>query len=201
MPEAAAAAADAQGADAAEAQGAGESTAQGAADGAQGATTGAGTASVEALTAKIRELEKDNATYRKRERDREKAEADRADGEKTEVERLRAQLERATSDLAARDQRDRTRALQMASLAAATRLGYRNPDAATRLLRPDDPELKWSDEGEPTNVEALLTEWAKANPYAVAATDFGGGQRGTSAASGAPNMNDLIRGAAAAKGR
>lgn len=189
----------AQGAPAPEAQGASDTSPQGGAPQTeQGSSGEQGTASVEALTRKVAELERDNRAYRKREKDREDADRTKAESEMSEVERLRAENERLKSDLSDRDTKDRARSLQVASLAAATRLGFRNPEAATKLLRADDPDIVWKD-GEPSNVEALLTEWAKANTYAVASTDFGGGQRGQSATSGAPNMNDLIRGAAAAK--
>lgn len=79
---------------------------------------------------------------------------------------------------------------------AASRLGFRNPELASRII--DKAALKFDDKGSATNVEDLLTALIEANPYlANTSPDFGGGNRGTSPASG-PSMTELIR---AASGR
>lgn len=80
--------------------------------------------------------------------------------------------------------------------AAASKLGFRNPELASRVI--DKAALKFDDKGSPTNIDELLQQVLEANPYLAAASpDFGGGNRGTAPAGG-PTMTDLIR---AASGR
>lgn len=187
--------ATAQGAPGTPAQGASEQSAQGA-----GSGQGDGTASIEALTQKIADLERDNRGYRTREAAREKADRDKATAELSEVEQLRAKVSELETDVAKREAKSRDQSLAMAASATATRLGFRNPALAADILR-GRTDVEWNEDGTPKNVDKLLTDWAKANPYAVVVTDFGGGQRGNgSTASGSSDdMNARIR--AAAKGR
>jgi len=199
MAEASTGSAEVQGTAGEDAQGASDTQAQGAAGPVQGTTGEAGTATVEALTAKLRDLEKDNLSYRKREAAREKAEREKAEGEMTEVERLRAENERLNADLQERERRERQQTLRLTAVQEAGKLGYRDPDLAFDLLQAHVADVEWGKDGQPTNVAKLLTEYAKARPFLVTTTDFGGGSRGQSATSGTPDMNTLIRGAASAK--
>ena len=163
---------------------------------AQGASGEAeGEESVEALRAKLTKLEKDNHSYRQKEREREEAEQAKAKAEMPELERMRsenAELAEANTKLNAKLMEQ---SLKLVSSEAATKLGYRDPALAYRLL--DRDAITFDEEtGQPVNVEQMLREQAKQAPYLLAATDFGGGQRGTSPASGAPDMNTILRRAA-----
>jgi hypothetical protein len=151
---------------------------------------------VEAMRAKIAELERDNRGYRQAAKAREEAEKAKAQAELSEAERLRAEnqslMERATTA----ERRAQEQSLRLTSAGIASRLGFRNPDLATSLIA---ARVEYDDAGEPTNVEKLLTDLSKSDPYLLTATDFGGGQRGASAATG-PDMNAIIRRAAGRSG-
>jgi hypothetical protein len=168
---------------------------------AHGAEGDQGTATVEALTRKVQELERDNRSYRKREKDREDAERTKAEADMTEVEKLRAENERLAQSLQEREARERRQSLQMSALQEAQRLGFRDPEDAVTIVSAKAEAVEWDKDGTPRNVGALLQEYAKTRPHLVVSTDFGGGPRGQSATSGAPDMNALIRGAAGAKSR
>jgi hypothetical protein len=117
------------------------------------------------------------------------------DAQLSETERLQrrvAELEAEREQVLARE---KDRAVRLAPLEAAAKLGFRDPDLAVRLLDPTAVELK--DDGTPRNVERLLAEVLARSPYLGrpgAAADFGGGQRGTGPAG--TDMNSLIRRAA-----
>jgi predicted RNase H-like nuclease (RuvC/YqgF family) len=179
----------AQGVEAAQAQGADPAVP---AD-AQGATPPDEGLSVEALQRKVTELEKDNRSYRQAAKQREAAEKAKTEAEMSESERLASRVEELERQLTDREQRAREQSLRLASMTSAQRLGYRNPDIAYRLL--DTSAIEFGEDGTPTNVEQMLTALAKSDPYLLVATDFGGGQRGASAAQGT-DMNTLIRRAA-----
>jgi len=182
------------------AQGAATEQAQGATSDDQGTAQGAtqgGEDTVEALRSRIAALEKDNHSYREEKRKREEAEAQKSEGEKSEVEKLTAKLSGLESTLAERERKTQEQSLRLASVTEATRLGFRNPDIAYRLL--DQSKVERDKDGEPSNVGALLEAIAKDNDYLISAPDFGGGKRGASAAKG-NDMNDIIRRAAGVSG-
>ena len=102
------------------------------------------------------------------------------------------ELEQERAESAARD---RERAIRLAALEAAARLGFRDPDLAVRLVDPASVEFR--DDGTPKDVERLLADVLARSPYLArpgASADFGGGVRG-SGPSGT-DMNRLIRRAA-----
>jgi hypothetical protein len=117
------------------------------------------------------------------------------DAQLSETERL---SRRVTELEAEREQvlaREKERAIRYAALEAASKLGFRDPDLAIRLIDPAAVETK--DDGTPKNIERLLADVLTRSPYlgrSGIAPDFGGGQRGASAAG--TDMNSLIRRAA-----
>lgn len=153
-----------------------------------GAAAAGGT---EDLATAIRE--RDDA---RREAARHRAELRRLkDADLSETERLGRELAelRAERDELVRSERER--ALRYASLEAATRLGFRDPELAVRLLDRDAVETR--DDGTPRNVERLLADVLERAPYlgrAGTGGDFGGGPRGQAPAGS--DMNSLIRRAA-----
>jgi len=137
-----------------------------------------------ALTRELAAVRREAAGYRtklKAYEDADKSESDKAN------ERI-AELERERDALAAARRED---TLRLAASAAARKLGFRNPDLAYRFVA--SGSVEYDDAGQPKNVERLLEDIAKVDPYLVQGTgDWGGGPRGT-AASGADDMNAIIR--------
>lgn len=103
-----------------------------------------------------------------------------------------AELEQQASEFQVREQ---DRSVRLAAVEAATRLNFRNPDLAYRLL--ERSEVEYADDGHPKNVQALLKAVLERDPYLAktAQADFGGGQRGATP-SDKPSMNELLRAAA-----
>jgi hypothetical protein len=179
MPDETSGAASPQGGDAAQtaqAQGAQAEDAQGAQ-----AQQDGGVVVVEALTRKVAELERDNRQYRQQIKAQTEAQRANAEAGMSEVERLKARNLELESALADRTKREQEQSLRFSALAAASRLGFRNPDIAYRLL--DPASIEWDESsGSPKNVEKMLEGLAKTDPYLLTQADFGGGPRGASPA-------------------
>ena len=146
------------------------------------------------LEREVQELRKENAGHRKRSEalEREKQQAAQAGMSEAEKAAARAQeLEDQNRQLSSALQEQRVEA---ATVAAATKLNYRNPELASRLL--DRSAIEYDEGGKPKNVEALLRALASSEPYLVKgqAGDFGGGNRGAAPES-KPGMNELLRAA------
>lgn len=160
--------------------GASQDAGQAQAAGSQGPATD--TVDVAALQRELAEARREAAKYRNDAKAKETAKA-------TTDDRI-AELER---QIVERDQRDQERSMRLATLEAASRLGFRNPDIAYRLI--DRAAVEFAGDGTPKNVERLLSDIAKSEPYLVGATsDFGGGPRGTPPPTS--DVNTLIRRAA-----
>jgi hypothetical protein len=117
------------------------------------------------------------------------------DAQLTETERLQRRVTELEAEREAIATREKERAVRFAALEAATKLGFRDPDLAVRLVDPAAVETK--DDGTPKNVEKLLSEVLARSPYlgrSGVAPDFGGGNRGATASG--TDMNSLIRRAA-----
>lgn len=148
------------------------------------------------LERELTEARREAASNRTKARTLEQQQAAAAQAGMTEAERVaakQAELEKANSELQHRLQEQ---AVRSATVDAATRLGYRSPDVAYRLL--ERGELEFNDAGEPKNVEKLLRALLEREPYLAkaAGADFGGGTRGaTPGASGQPGMNELLKAA------
>lgn len=183
-------AAEAQGASAAPLQGSTEPV-QGTASQGQGPAEQRGEAAVD-WEAKVTQLEKDNRAYRAQLKAIESERTAKQASEQTEVERLTARLQDLEQQLATQTRERQEQSLRLATVTQATRLGYRNPDLAYRLL--DANAVDYGPDGTPRNLEKLLTDLAKSEPYLLAQTDFGGGPRGTAAKG--DDMNALLRSAA-----
>lgn len=93
------------------------------------------------------------------------------DASKSETERLASKATEAEQKLAAAEQRAADLALQITVERAAGRLGFHDPDDAYRLI--DRRAVELDDDGEPKNVDALLTALAKAKPHLVKADGDG----------------------------
>jgi len=114
--------------------------------------------------------------------------------EQQEAKPLSEQLAALQQELAAEKAQRQEQSLRLATISTATRLGYRNPDMAFRLL--DAKAVEYGEDGAPANVEKLLTDIAKAEPYLLTANDFGGGQAGGTPGGDGNDMNTIIRRAA-----
>jgi len=160
-----------------------------AADADGGATPDDGAESISLEAA--RKLRSEAKALRERNAALEEAERKRADADKSESERNAeriAALERERDD---ERQARREMALQVATIGAARKLNFRDPDLAPRLVATADVEF--DDGGTPTNVDRLLSDVAKQHPYLVNGTpDFGGGHRGQPPDKGG-DMNAWLR--------
>ncbi len=159
------------------------------------AQAAAGTTDQSTTTVDVAVLQRELAEAR-REAAKHRTDLRRAtDSQLSEAERLQR---RVTELEAEREQvlaRERGRSIRYAAIDAASKLGFRDPDLAVRLLDPSAVEVK--DDGTPKNVEKLLSEVLARSPYlgrTGIAPDFGGGQRGSAPAGS--DMNSLIRRAA-----
>lgn len=147
------------------------------------------------LERELAEARREAASNRTKARTLEQQQAAAAQAGMTEAERTAAkqqELERANREL---QQRLSDQAVRTATVEAATRLGYRSPDIAYRLL--DRAELEYNDAGEPKNVDKLLRALLEREPYLAkaAGADFGGGNRGATPGTGKPDMNELLKAA------
>lgn len=165
-----------------------------------GAPAGGGTESeaerVARLERELAEARREAAGYRTRASAAEKAAEAAATAGMSEAEKQAAEARKLTEQNAALQRQLQDQIIRGTALEAATRLGYRNPDVAYRLL--DRAQLEFNDEGAPKNVEKLLRELLAAEPYLAKANgaDFGGGNRGaTPGSNGKPGMNELLKAA------
>ena len=109
------------------------------------------------------------------------------DAEKTELVKATERAAELEKELEAERDGRRTDRLELATATAARKLGFRSPELAFRLIGAG--EVKYDDDGKPTNVDELLKAVAKQDPYLVnGKPDFGGGPRGEPAG-GATDMN------------
>jgi hypothetical protein len=140
----------------------------------------------------LAETRREAAASRTKARTLEEAAAAAKQAGMTEAERATARqtaLEAENRELLTRL---RDQSLTSAAVAAATKLGFRNPELAVRLL--DRSSIEWDDAGLPKGVEAQLRELAKADAYLVkngTGADYGGGTRGATPAA-QPGMNELL---------
>lgn len=112
------------------------------------------------------------------------------DKDKSESEKATERIAQLEQDLANERTARQSMALQIAALASARKLGFRDPDLARRLLTAS--EIEFDDDGQPKNVDRLLGDIAKQYPALVSTTtDYGGGPRGTPPV--ADDMNARIR--------
>lgn len=106
----------------------------------------------------------------------------RADADLSEVDRLKKQIADQTAQMEQQATAAKMQRLTGASLAAAARLGFADPEDAHRFLDPD--KVEWDDAGNPTNVTALLEGVLKAKAYLKGSytqpPDLGQGTRGRS---------------------
>jgi len=130
---------------------------------------------IHALRTKAGRLEKELERLRK-------AEEERQNASLSEVERLKKELAAKDAAIEAAAAQAKAGRLAGASLAAAARLGFADPEDAQRFL--DADAIEWDDAGNPKNVAALLESVLKAKPYLRASftqpPDLGQGARGGS---------------------
>ena len=160
-----------------------------------GAPAGGGTqlTDVSALQKELDDARKEAAAYRTKASAYEKAEAAKEEAAKSEMQKA---IERAEAAEKARDEgiaQVKAYQLRLATVEAARRLGFRNPEIAHRLV--SDSEVEYTDEGSPKNIDVLLTKIATSDPYLLngkGATppDLGGGPRGTATGT---DINSMIR--------
>jgi hypothetical protein len=126
-------------------------------------------------------LESALAAERKRAETAEKELKKLQDRDLTETQRLQKELEESKAALAVRDSTEKETKIRMATVSAAARLGYADPEDAVKLL--DRAAIVLNEAGDPTNVPDLLSALLKAKPYYASAAvrptgtlHLGGGQ-------------------------
>ena len=146
------------------------------------------------LERELAETRREAGKYRTQARTLEQQQQAAAQAGLTELEREKQARAAAEQQAATLTSQLRDQALRTAAVAAATKLNFRNPELAYRLLNAG--EVEYTDEGQPKNVESLLRDIAKAETYLTkpAGQDFGGGTRGQQGEA-QPTMNDILRGA------
>jgi hypothetical protein len=177
----------------------GQAPAADAQSGTEGSTSTAGDGeTAEAKAARLErenaELRRENAGHRTKASAAERAAQEAARAGMTEAEQATARAKELEEQNTALQAQLKDQALRGAALAAATKLGYRNPELAYRLV--DLAAVEYTEAGEPKNVEKLLRELATSETYLVKASgqDFGGGNRGGTPDT-QPTMNELVRAA------
>lgn len=139
----------------------------------------------------LSELRRENQSLRRRLRSAEGSSDEQTATLRDQVESLSTQLREREERDRAREQKEQDREVRLAALTAATKLRFRNPELAYRLI--ERGAVTFNKDGEPTNVENLLKGVLDGNDYLAAGDgDFGGGERG----GGTPvanDMNTLIR--------
>ena len=85
----------------------------------------------------------------------------------SETERLTRRASDLERQLAERDEALRERTVLASAVDAASRLGFANPRLAYRLL--DHAAIEFEADGTPSNVEALLKDLLRAEPYLTSA--------------------------------
>jgi hypothetical protein len=147
------------------------------------------------LERELAEARREAAGHRTKATALEKQQREAADAQLSEQERLAKRTQELEATNAQLQAQLRTQAVRSATVAAAQKLNYRNPDLAYRLI--DAASLEFDDEGQPKGVERTLRELAQREPYLVkgaAGADYGGGARGETP-NAQPTMNELLRSA------
>lgn len=170
----------------------GAQTAQAASAAAEGGTEH----SPESISAEeAKKLRSEANSLRRRLAEFERAQAEAEQAKLSEVEKAQRKVAELEQQIADFQVRERDQRVRLAAVETATRLGFRSPDLAYRVL--DRTQLEFNDSGEPKNIEKLLKAVLESDPYLGkgATGDFGGGPRGASP-SGPPGMNEILRAAA-----
>lgn len=113
---------------------------------------------------KLKETKAEAQALRKRLREAEETLKAKEDADLTETERLRKHAESLEAATKAKDEKLRVAHLKVTVTEEAQKLGFRNVQAAIRLVKDD---VEYDDDGQPTNVTALLEQWAKDDPQLV----------------------------------
>lgn len=166
----------------------GAQTAQAASAAAEGGTD------IAALRRELEEARRETAKYRTEARKLSEAQKAAEDAKLTEDQRLAKRVQELEAERTQLIAERQERTVRLAAVEAATRLGFRSPDLAFRLL--DQSAIEFKDDGSPRNVERLLKDILEREPYLAksAAPDYGGGNRGATPLK-TDNVNDLLRAA------
>lgn len=147
------------------------------------------------LEAELANVRREAASHRTKATQLEREQQQREQATMTEAERAAARAATLEQENGALKAQLQGQALEAAAITAATKLNFRNPELAVRLL--DRAAIEFDTDGKARGVEQQLRDLAKREPYLVRAgngADFGGGQQGASA-DATPNMNELLRAA------
>jgi len=143
-------------------------------------------------------LRKEAAKYRRELRAAEAKLREHEQAKLSETERLQQRVKELEGEVEQARKKAQTAALRSHVSQAAGRLGFQNPTVAYRLL--DLDKLEFDDDDEPKNLDALLRELLRSEPYLARAGSADGGEGRRSGSAAGQDMNSLIR-SAAGRGR
>jgi len=125
-----------------------------------------------------KKLRSEANSLRRRLKELEEADRQRAEADLTETQRLQKRLDELEAEKERLATAQQEQAIRMATVTAAARLGFADPELASRLI--DRSAVEMDEAGEPKNIPALLAALAKAvgaPPRPTGSAD--GGARGT----------------------
>lgn len=114
----------------------------------------------------------------------------------TEQQRIQREAQEAQQRLETLEAENRALRVGTALQAAATQASAFNPALVASML---DAKVTLDDKGQPTNVQDLLKDLRQSDPYLFKRTPADGGEGNGSENQPSGNMNDVIRGAVAAR--
>lgn len=146
---------------------------------------------LEALSRDVQESRREAATYRTQLRDAQQQVQQFQRQNETDAQRLEREQRERDAETERLRQENRDLKVGTAATAAATKANALNPATVVGLI---SSKVQLDDQGNPTNVDALITDLKKSDPYLFrrVSGDAGGGS-GEQRPSG--SMNDMIRGA------
>lgn len=132
--------------------------------------------------ATVKALRDENAKARRRLKELEDAQKKADDAKLSETERLKKEADEAKTRADATEQKARARVAKAEVLTAATRAGAADADVVFALIK---DSVEFDDDGEPTNVTALVEKLLTDKPFLKQGDGKSGGGQNTSNTNGA----------------
>lgn len=164
---------------------------QGGSDGQQGQQDQGTSLTPEQIAAELARARQEAARYRNERNQYRDQVSQFQQANMTEQERAQARIRELEQQVSAQQTAAQEARLEASVTATANRLGFRNPGLAVNLL--NRQAVEFDADGKPTNVEALLAEIAKAEPYLLRGQGGADGGQGREDSGTGKSMNDLIR--------
>lgn len=151
----------------------------------------------QATPTELAALRKEAAKYRRELRTAQEKLREHEQAQLSETERLQQRVKELEGEVESARTQAKRATLRSTVAASAQKLGFLNPSVAHRLI--DDEAIEW-DGDQPKNLEALLRDLLRSDPYLARAGSADGGEGRRGDQGGAQDMNALLR-SAAGRGR